>query len=234
MYYDLVSVCYEYEKWSILFENVLIGSLLHLKPPREDFLMRELKVSSHSVVDWYSFPREVFIESMINSFMVLGGPGTTIEIDKAKFGKRKFNRGRIVNEIWVFRGMRRDTGETFFQPVTARNTVTLLDVIKNWVQPGTTIISDCLRAYNCLNEEGFQHLTINHSMNFIDPETGAHTQTIERTWRDIRSTIPKYGVWEEHFDGYLAQYQFKWKHPNHFHRLHYFFIAAVQLYKPEY
>ena len=37
--------------------------------------------------------------------------------------------------------------------------------------PGTTIISDCWKSYNCLNNEGFQHLTVNHTYNFVDPDT---------------------------------------------------------------
>ena len=40
-------------------------------------------------------------------------------------------------------------------------------------------MSDLWRAYDCLNDEGFQHLTVNRSLNFVDPDTGAHTQNIE-------------------------------------------------------
>ncbi|KYN34971.1 hypothetical protein ALC56_10698 [Trachymyrmex septentrionalis] len=36
---------------------------------------------------------------------------------------------------------------------------------------GSTIISDCWKSYNCLDNEDFQYLT-NHSYNFVDPDTG--------------------------------------------------------------
>ena len=55
---------------------------------------------------------------------------------------------------------------------------------------GTTIISDCWRSYDCLNEEDFEHLTVNHSLNFVDPETGAHTQNIESLWWQIKHPLP--------------------------------------------
>jgi hypothetical protein len=38
----------------------------------------------------------------------------------------------------------------------------------------------------CLNN-GFIHKTINHSKNFIDPITGAETQTIESHWRHVKN-----------------------------------------------
>ena len=31
-----------------------------------------------------------------------GGPGTVVEIDESKCGKRKFNRGKKVDGVWVF------------------------------------------------------------------------------------------------------------------------------------
>ena len=30
---------------------------------------------------------------------------------------------------------------------------------------------------------GYQHLTVNRQINFVDPQTGAHTQNIERSWK---------------------------------------------------
>ena len=40
-------------------------------------------------------------------------------------------------------------------------------------------MSNMWKAYDCLNDEGYTHLTVNHSLNFLDPDTGAHTQRIE-------------------------------------------------------
>ena len=34
------------------------------------------------------------------------------------------------------------------------------------------------KAYDCLTDEGYSHLSVNHSLNFVDPDTGAHTQRL--------------------------------------------------------
>lgn len=102
----------------------------------------------------------------------IGGEGIVVEIDEAKIGKRKYNRGRLITGKWIFGAFERDTGKAFIVPVDDRTRETLLNIIKKWILPGTTIMSDMWRAYDCLNHEGFTHLTVNHSMNFVDPETG--------------------------------------------------------------
>lgn len=43
---------------------------------------------------------------------------------------------------------------------------TLQFKIKNYVKPGSTILSDCWKGYNSLNEQGFYHQTVNHSRFF--------------------------------------------------------------------
>jgi len=82
-----------------------------------------------------------------------------------------YNRGRLVKGHWIFGGYERDSRKIFIVPVEDRTEETLLACIKEWILPGTTIMSDCWKSYNCLNNEGFQHLTVNHSYNFVDPET---------------------------------------------------------------
>ncbi|KII67214.1 hypothetical protein RF11_03425 [Thelohanellus kitauei] len=94
----------------------------------------------------------------------IGGENRVVEIDEAKIGKRKYNRGRWVGGYWIFGGFERNTGRLF---------------VVQW------------KSYRDLNNHGFEHLTVNHSVNFVDPDCGAHTNNIDRIWRDVRSSIPR-------------------------------------------
>ncbi|XP_050516404.1 uncharacterized protein LOC126891267 [Diabrotica virgifera virgifera] len=213
---------------------LLVNLLLNWGPPRQEAALEELGISSSAMVDWYSYCREVFISFAINNSTKLGGPGSIIEIDEAKFGKRKFNRSRLFRCQWLFGGYERSTGNFFVIPVERRDADTLLGIIRDWILPGTTIYSDCWKAYNCLAHEGFHHQTVNHSKHFVDPETGTHSNHIERLWREVRSNIPKYGVKEAHFVGYLAEFYFKRRYTKRLERMHHFFKAASELYPPAY
>ena len=80
-----------------------------------------------------------------------------------------------------------------------------------WIEPGTTIISDYWKAYDCLDREGFQHLKVNHSINFKDPETGAHTNAIESSWRAAKAVMSSSGRKKANIPGNLAKYMFQKK-----------------------
>ena len=197
------------------------------------YVENELGLSKTTINDWCSFVREVVLHWVLGNKSKIGGVGTTVEIDESKFGKRKYNVGRLVTGQWVFGGICRETREFFAVPVENRDTSTLLAILHDYVEPGTTIISDCWKAYDCLSDEGFVHIKVNHSLNFVDPESGAHTNTIERRWRDLKNLVPKFGRRKEQFVAYLALAYFKlhFKDPNT--RLHVFFNMAAQLYPPE-
>lgn len=201
-----------------------------IKPPRHDLLLNELNLSAHAVVDWSNYLREVCIELLTEQSQVIGGVGKTVEIDEAKIGKRKYNRGRIIQGNWVFGGIERESKNCFLVPVATRGHDSLLPLIKQYVLPGTTIISDCWRTYNCLGFEGYTHLTVNHSYNFVDPDTGAHTQHIERLWREVRGNVPRYGNTKHHFIGHLAEFMFKRRFSEHKTRLHHIFRAIAHVY----
>ena len=63
---------------------------------------------------------------------------------------------------------------------------------------GTIFCSEGWKAYNKLKEhlilEDCEHFPVNHSENFVDPETGAHTQTIEGLWRQCKAYLPTFGM----------------------------------------
>ena len=65
-------------------------------------------------------------------------------------------------------------------PRNKRDARTLFNLVFQHVEATRTIQTDCCKGYNGLMAGGFsEHLTVNHSQNFVDQTTGAHTNTIE-------------------------------------------------------
>ena len=182
----------------------------------------ELGLSLSTIVDWCSFCREVVVDWSLKQDKAIGGVGLHVEIDESKFGKRKYNVGRVIEGQWVFGGICRETRELFMVPVPTRDRDTLLGIIKEKILPGTTIISDCWKAYDCLENEGYKHFQVNHSVNFVDPDTLFHTNNIERKWRDTKILVPRFGRRNYHFVGYLARAMFKLYYTDPLVRFHHF------------
>ena len=76
----------------------------------------------------------------------IGGPLEIVEIDESKFGRRKYYRGHHVEGQWVFGGIERGSGRSFLAAVDSRDRSTLWSLIKKYIAPGTTIISDCWKV----------------------------------------------------------------------------------------
>ena len=98
--------------------------------------------------------------------------------------------------------------------VADRSANTLLPKIQTYIRPGTTVFSDEWRAYSQITSLGLSHSTVNHSINFIDPVSGAHTQTIESTWSFVKKMLRKQGVMNTSsslFQTYLPEYLWRWK-----------------------
>ena len=117
----------------------------------------------------------------------LGGAGVVCQIDESLFSHRvKAHRGRAPRkQVWVFGIV--DTSykpsKGYMEVVEARNAQTLLPIIQRICRPGTIIYSDEWAAYRSIQKEtGFEHKTVNHSVQFVDKVTGVNTQNVESFW----------------------------------------------------
>lgn len=64
----------------------------------------------------------------------------------------------------------------------------MLPIISRHIEPGTIIRTDMWKAYENLEELGFQHKIVNHSdkQNPFVAEDGTHTNRIESSWRPAK------------------------------------------------
>lgn len=154
--------------------------------------------------------RELLTSSINEESMVTGGNNIEVEIYETKMGKRKYHRGHKVEGVWVVAGVERTAEKKIFAVmVEDRTESTLNEIIMQHVHPGSKVLTDGWKAYKgALEKNNLSHSTVNHSLNFKDPYTGVHTNTIEgfnnafksfvkprhRTRKDVESHLLTY-IW---------------------------------------
>lgn len=117
---------------------------LLVPPPHHDLIQNELKLSPNTVVSRSALVRHIQHKwCQINIPQSFGGPGTIVEVDEAKFGRQKYNRGRQNIGQWILGGVQRGTTNISLEVVADRSQETLMEVIHRRILPGTTIITDC-------------------------------------------------------------------------------------------
>ena len=115
---------------------------------------------------------------------MIGSEGIVVEIDEPKFHNPHTDDPHINAQVsWVFGSVERIAERhVFIEHIENQSANTLLAIIHHRVYPGSIILSDCWKAYdNIQSELGLKHWQVNHSHTFVDPLTGAHTNTIEGT-----------------------------------------------------
>ena len=96
--------------------------------------------------------------------------------------------------------------------VEDRSSATLLPLRVANIEPGSIRMSDEWRSYRQIVNlpQQYSHLTVNHSYNFVDPQTGAHTQGVESMWRSCKCwNMIECGTRRECLDSYLSEFMWR-------------------------
>lgn len=190
--------------WMIIVCNFRFPKMLGI------YIADILDISEQAVVDWGRYIRETISHYYLENPLRLGG-ANAVQIDESLFGgRRKYNLGNHFKHIksWVFGMVEENTGRCVLWAVRRRNRETLTNIIVDHVHSGSTIKSDQWGAYSQLSQIGFEHLTVNHSINFVSAD-GTHTQLIESVWSQVKGTLKqKRGTNKRGLAGYLDLYSF--------------------------
>lgn len=100
----------------------------------------------------------------------------------------------------------------YMEIVPDRTAATLLPIIQAHTATGTTIYSDEWRSYSRVASlpSVASHSTVNHSLHFVDPATGVHTQHIESYWARAKLKLKRMkGCHAHELPSYLDEFMWR-------------------------
>ena len=140
-----------------------------------------------------------------------------VEIDETYVGGKQRNKhadkkveGRgAVGKAPVL-GMRQRGGKVIAMPIKMTDKGTIQDIIFKHVEEDTTIYTDEHGSYDGLDEEGYEHDTVNHSEGeYVDGKV--HTNSIEAVWAVFKRGLK--GIYHhvsvKHLGRYVDEYAFR-------------------------
>ena len=92
---------------------------------------------------------------------------------------------------------------------------TVYPLIKQYIQPESTVYTDEFHTYDALDKQGYKHQSVNHGTEqWVNGK--AHTNTIEGFWSLLKRGINGvyHAVGEKYLQNYINEYAFRYNHRN--------------------
>jgi hypothetical protein len=178
-------------------------------------------ISKKTCIDYSSLLRDIPSWKFSVDDQMLGGVGHIVQIDESLLYKPKYNRGSGLfrTRQWIFGiyDVSSGIGAAFF--VEDRSAETLCPLITEHILPGSEIHSDQWSAYSNISQlpvdPPYIHRTVNHSLGFINRETGVHTNNVEAYWASIKRVFRRMcGTRTDMVPSYIDLHMYKQRYGN--------------------
>jgi transposase len=157
--------------------------------------------------------------------------GGEVEVDESYFGGRKRGgkRGRGSENKTPVVGVAQRKGSVKAVAVSDVKSRTVLPIVGNVVEKGTTVFTDELQTYNRLHKMGYQHHRVFHSAK-VYVMGHVHTNTIEGFWSLCKNGIRGvyHQVSDKYLQHYLNEYAFRYNHRGDVTPMFFSFLSRVK------
>ena len=166
------------------------------------FMLQKIR-SLYGITDDIALDGEVEMDEMY-----LGGRETNKHQDKHVDG----TQGRSTKTKTPIFGMQQRNGNVVAIKVEDTKGATLMPIVEQFVEPGTTTYTDEANIYNKLTENGYIHQFVNHSQREYVRASDIHTNSIEGFWAHFKRVIfsTYHMVSKDYLQRYIDEQVYRW------------------------
>ena len=219
--------------------SVLVGTIFeNTKLPLRKWFMAMYLISSHKKgVSSLQIMRDINVTQKTAWFMLhkirglYGQSDSTVlcdevEIDEMYLGGREANKhqdkhvagtqGRSTKTKTPIFGMQQRNGNVVAMKVEDTKGATLMPIVSQFVESGSTTYTDEANIYHKLTENGYEHLFVNHSQREYVRANDIHTNGIEGFWAHFKRVIfsTYHCVSKDYVQRYIDEQVYRWNTRN--------------------
>jgi transposase len=182
--------------------------------------------SSNSIVEQTGFDKKRVFRALLKLRMVLAKDipdifSGTVEVDETYLGGAWKNKRKVVRDTGTKRGRGTSkqpvfgilcrNGQVWAEIVENVEESTLLPLIAQKVEPGSTICSDTWKAYTGIAARGYVHRLVNHGEGNYSDGKGNPINGLDGFWGYLnRKIASKGGITWRKLPLYLAEYVWRY------------------------
>lgn len=224
-----------FDKSNLCISEILFLIWYWMNKCSQESVINEIGCAPLTVSEWYGFCREICIKVCIKTSEKIGGEGRVVEFEESKIGKRKNKKNFIQQEEeyrCVYVGVEKETDKYFYIVKPLQSKECMYQTLRDWILPGTTIISDCWSTYGCLDDEDFQLLRDLNGLTFQGHEIGVPDNAGRGGFRYVKRSMK--GLSKNQYDSHLAEYMWRRRNKTEIQQEFVSFIEAIKsVYPPQ-